>query len=488
MPTRLTTEDFIEKAAIKHGRTYQYSNTKYLGATHKIEITCPTHGGFLQLPGNHLKGSGCPVCGVSTLSKPRFTTDEFISKSKATHGDAYDYSRVRYLGHNSKVEIICPTHGSFWQRANNHLAGVGCNQCGRYATAKLLTKTDSTFVLEASRKHDQKYDYSHVVYTGAFNYVEIVCTLHGSFWQTPDNHLNAGAGCPSCSHHYSKPHKEIESLLSTLGVAYKPNDRTLIAPKELDIVVTPDRRLAIEFNGRYWHSLCKGDPPELKYYHRDKFYECKNRGILLLQVDEHEWNNPVTQLVWKSVIASKVGAHHRIYARNTEFRAISKAEASAFLSVNHLQGDTPAIRWAFGLFNSQELVGVITFANHQKQYVNLSRLAFSNGLTIVGGAEKLFNHALPQLPPKDIITFSNNRYSDGAIYPRFGFVLESKVAPSYQWYWRGRVWNKRLLRRKSLIKHLGNRFNPAESEHDNLYRAGARCLYDAGYQKWHLYR
>lgn len=57
------------------------------------------------------------------------TTEEFIKKAKEIHHDKYDYSKTTYKNSHTKVCIICPKHGEFWQRATNHLSGFGC----RYA-------------------------------------------------------------------------------------------------------------------------------------------------------------------------------------------------------------------------------------------------------------------------------------------------------------------------------------------------------------------
>lgn len=61
----------------------------------------------------------------------RKTTSQFIEEAKAVHGDKYDYSRVEYKGSETKVCIICPEHGEFWQIPINHLSGQPCIKCGR---------------------------------------------------------------------------------------------------------------------------------------------------------------------------------------------------------------------------------------------------------------------------------------------------------------------------------------------------------------------
>ena len=66
----------------------------------------------------------------------RKTNQEFIEESVKTHGDKYDYSKVSYSDNRSKIIIICPIHGEFWQSPIAHLRGNGCPKCGR-VTKKL---------------------------------------------------------------------------------------------------------------------------------------------------------------------------------------------------------------------------------------------------------------------------------------------------------------------------------------------------------------
>lgn len=48
------------------------------------------------------------------------TTEEFIHRAKQVHGDKYDYSKVHYVNASTKVCIVCPEHGEFWQTPANH--------------------------------------------------------------------------------------------------------------------------------------------------------------------------------------------------------------------------------------------------------------------------------------------------------------------------------------------------------------------------------
>ena len=82
----------------------------------------------------------------------KLTTEEFIAKAKAVHGDRYDYSKVEYVGTKSPVIIICKEHGEFQQTPQKHLAGQGCIKCHRKAMAKryslgMISQRDGSFVI-----------------------------------------------------------------------------------------------------------------------------------------------------------------------------------------------------------------------------------------------------------------------------------------------------------------------------------------------------
>ena len=68
----------------------------------------------------------------------RLTTEQFIKRAKLVHGNKYDYTLVEYKNTATKVKIICPVHGIFEQRPNDHLNGKGCSKCSK----KLVQKKD----------------------------------------------------------------------------------------------------------------------------------------------------------------------------------------------------------------------------------------------------------------------------------------------------------------------------------------------------------
>lgn len=196
-----TTETIKEEFYKIHSDKYDYSKFIYTKMHDKSTIICPIHGEFEQSAHSHLKGQGCPKCGVIQRKTKRTDTKEtFIKKAKEIHGNKYDYSKVKYIDSQSKVCIICPEHGEFWQKAGSHLNNhQGCPKCYNEKRKILFNLNNSEFINNAIKTHGDKYDYSKVNYINSYTKVCIICPIHGEFWQTPSMHTSQKQGCPECS-------------------------------------------------------------------------------------------------------------------------------------------------------------------------------------------------------------------------------------------------------------------------------------------------
>jgi hypothetical protein len=200
---RSNKEDFVKKAILIHGESYDYSNINYINSKEKVVIICKVHGEFLQKPESHLAGSGCNNCGNLNISKKNKSNKEtFIEKAIVIHNYKYNYFKVDYNNCSSKVIIICQVHGEFLQKPESHLAGNGCQKCScRYRP------NTKEFIEKCKKIHNDKYCYDNVNYVKNNIKVIIVCELHGEFSQTPQSHL-AGNGCPRCKKNYKSDTKD----------------------------------------------------------------------------------------------------------------------------------------------------------------------------------------------------------------------------------------------------------------------------------------
>ena len=128
----------------------------------------------------------------------KLTTKEFIDRAGKIHGSKYDYSKVEYKNIDTKVCIVCPVHGEFWQTPYVHLKGHGCKQCGTERSPQCTGTGRDKFIEKAREIHGDRYDYSLVEYKNNKTKVRIICSEHGEFLQTPKKHLN-DHGCPECA-------------------------------------------------------------------------------------------------------------------------------------------------------------------------------------------------------------------------------------------------------------------------------------------------
>jgi uncharacterized ubiquitin-like protein YukD len=192
----LTTEEIVSRI---HSKFPEYDCSKVVYTRNKkpITIICPIHGEFIR---GHSKGYECQKCCLErrTIAQTG-TAEDFILRSKAIHGDKYDYSLVEYTTARKDVKIICNTHKTvFEQKADIHVHGKGCPLCKNDKLANDRRADKEHFVKRAVATHGDKYEYDKVVYNNAKTKVIITCPLHGDFPSYPDNHWS-GTGCPDCS-------------------------------------------------------------------------------------------------------------------------------------------------------------------------------------------------------------------------------------------------------------------------------------------------
>lgn len=193
MPTKLSKNDFVNRANITHHGKFDYSLVDYKNTSTKVKIICPVHGVFEQKPNDHLRGVGCRLCGYGEAkSKTTRPQEEFITKAEEKHNGKYTYEKTKYVNANTNIIITCPVHGEFEQTPNRHLRGAGCIKCaGKYMDQDI-------FVDKAKQIHGDTYDYSKVLYVNNSTPVIIICPQHGDFMQSPTNHISQKQGCPIC--------------------------------------------------------------------------------------------------------------------------------------------------------------------------------------------------------------------------------------------------------------------------------------------------
>ena len=252
MPTRLTLEEFLGKANKVHGDEYDYSLVDYKNNSTKVKIICKNHGIFEQKPNSHIDSKhGCPICRYIKSAKSNSDNIySFIAKAKKIHGNKYDYSLVNYKSSQVKIKILCPKHGLFKQRPQDHLR-YKPNCCAEELKSNnKINKHAEEFIAKAIKVHKNKYDYSLVNYKGSITKIKIICPMHGEFKQRPSDHLREH-GCPTCGKE-SSGEKEIRNFLIENNVNFisqKSFDGCIYKNKLRFDFYLIDCNLLIEFDG-----------------------------------------------------------------------------------------------------------------------------------------------------------------------------------------------------------------------------------------------
>ena len=143
---KMTYEDFLIKANLKHNNKYTYYEETFKGSTHKVKINCAKHGDFEQYAKDHIKGATCFKCSNTDVD---LLLEEFKNNK-------YDYRYVKedFKTLRNKVRIICPEHGVFEQSMSWHKRGQGCPKCKYSKGEKVIEKflTDNSINFESQKK------------------------------------------------------------------------------------------------------------------------------------------------------------------------------------------------------------------------------------------------------------------------------------------------------------------------------------------------
>ena len=475
-----------------HGNRYTYDFTGYEGyglAKAVIRITCSEHGEFTQRLADHIYSkAGCPQCANAQSSVERtMNYAKFKTKADEVHrGKGYTYVESSFTRSTADVEVICPKHGQYTQRASEHLNGSGCSSCKYEKFSEMHTKSWEEVFEMIKEVHGDVYTYRPETYVNMNTIIDIVCDKHGIFQQKPINHIHARNGCPTCAGVVSRGEAALREFVQNLGLETESNKK-YAGRKEVDIFI-PSLNLAIEFDGLVWHST--------KFKPRDKqllkTQELKVLGIPLIRIFEDEW--AVRQEQVKRLIAARLGKLEleKVYARKCQFTEPTNDEAKEFYNQYHIQG------WNrhgshVGLAYDGKLIAMMSFTkstSHRGRVTEegeweLARFATSHH--VIGGASKLMKKFIADNGVTKLTSYSDNRLFTGGMYKALGFTEDGQVPPSYTYWKDGFVrLHKSKFRHSELPKILGSAYNPDLTERENCENNGYYQIYDDGLTRWIL--
>lgn len=275
---------------------------------------------------------------------------------------------------------------------------------------------EPAFTLEEYKGTNKKYNWKCCTCGKIFN------TFYRNGW--------LGSRCFKCyprkNVKTSKYEVEIADLIRHYGFEVDCNNREILKPKELDIVVH-DKKFAIEFNGNYWHSYANKKD---KFYHFCKANLSEANGYYLMQIFEGEWLDPNKQVLIRAKIRNVLGVEQkRVYGRNCYVNEISKKAAKEFLLDNCIEGeDKSDIR--LGLFNKKdnELLSVMTFKKRDGVF-SISRYSNDIDVYVIGGVSKILKYLERVYDPDRVEVMIDRRFSYGSAYRRIEFELDRIIDP-----------------------------------------------------------
>ena len=366
---------------------------------------------------------------------------------------------LSYKGAFKALKLKCIKEGCLFQHSSEHIKNLtGCSVCTRK---------------ERIRVELEKINYKLLEING--DRVVVKCQK-GHAREISFIHRSIALSCPTCNASFAKSSGENElfNWIKSLGVETQQTNTNLIKPFHIDIYI-PEKKLGIEYNGLYWHQEdIKG-----KDAHYNKYLKADTAGILLLQFWEDECLTKPD--IIKSMIRSKLGLVKQIQARKCKLVTdLKRKVVMEFLDEHHLQGSCNFNK-GLGLEHDGELVMVVTISKHHRKSNTsvLSRVCTAHNIQVIGGLSKLLVRV-----EKPIVTWSDNRYTNGSVYKKLGFSLEQDLPPDYQYVKKTHSVLKRYSKqslRKTPEERLTGLTELQLRTAQKYYR-----IWDAGKKRWAL--
>lgn len=513
---KIRTEMWIEKVLEKfpeNADLYDYSNVVYIDSRSDVEIICKKHGVFTQNAGSHLQGRGCLECKKLKIAQSRgLSHEEHVAIILKKNPNIEVLGKI--TGNHKKVLCRCKACGHEWEPTPANLkAGKDCPKCA----GNIKLSHEEQVALIEEKNHNIKV-LGEI--KGDKEKTLCCCEVCGYKWEPTPSNLKAGHGCPRCAcNRASKPEGEIADLIKSwcpdlevqrnvrglipdFTVTFKKDlgGKKTVHNAELDLYI-PERNLAIEYNGMYWHDKkAKG-----QYYHCHKRKACDAVGIRMFTIWEADWQDerkrPIIERYLKNALG--VRSERTVYARKCVIKPVPQDEYRAFMNAYHVQGYASAKEAKYGLYtkDTDELVACMSFKilknKDQKStpFVLWDMVRYATSCNVPGGRSKLFKFLQKEFHMDHVQSFLDRDYFTGVSYrPEDGWTLEEDEQVTLDvWHPKGGRMSRQAWWHAAIpttLRKLGmdpGLYDPNLTQNENAYNAGCQFFENSGNSRfeWH---
>lgn len=271
----------------------------------------------------------------------------------------------------------------------------------------------------------------------------------------------------------SNVNRRFGDMLKSAGIPYSFEKR--VEDMSYDIYI-PGMHTVVEIDPSYTHSThpTHWGMSRDKYYHRDKTNLATRNGLRCIHV--FDWDDP-------QKIVNMLQHNQRVYARECTIYRLNKQPTDDFLNKYHLQGTCRGQILSLGLVYQGEILQVMTFGKPRystKHYAELLRLASKHGVTVVGGASRLFSYATKEFGLSNIISYCDLSKFSGDVYSKIGMKLLRTTPPQEVWSKGYQKITANLLRQRGYDQIFKTAYGKGASNNDLMLKNGWLPVYDCG--------
>lgn len=272
------------------------------GSNTKVWWKCSKNHEWHISPNNRTsQNSQCPYCSNRKVLKNYNDAETIYPQFQQEYDNEKNIHNYDEILLNSKKKFwwICELGHSYESAGEKKVLGQGCPYCINRKLLQGYNDLATRFPQIAEQWDYEKNDKNltpETILFGSYKKIWWKCSK-GHSWITQTffrtTHIRQ-SGCPDCSKRVSKGEREVRKFAENiLQEKSLNNNRQIISPYELDIYF-PKQKIAIEYNGTYWHSdiqIRKTRKTSAEDYHLAKIEKCKELSITLIYVWQDDWEN-----------------------------------------------------------------------------------------------------------------------------------------------------------------------------------------------------